>query len=454
MPLAFQDLNDDVLYNVLTFCDVGTILAMQLTSRRLLALGSSKQLWILVLRILSYRYAIEIPPDTVYTVPTGKLVDMVKRAVVGPTSWKSGHNASILQRFTPNLEPPLEFAPEILEILPAGHALIITRSTVECRPASGTGTVLSIPEALACYCELMDGGESARLLCTSNHPLLYVALIRILDVNLKTGRADTLFEFHQTTALRDEPLLYGDIFTLAVESHDRPAILLVNWRLKLYQYVAMNVANIRLDATVVPSRLVICATNLLNAAESMIHVLSLDRLDWPAFLPGGGPELVVSPTNTIYVDYQPTLTTDYSTHPNCSVDEITVISNQCPIHDGDWKITVGIAGPHSLQPDDSATNFDLTSPTCATLTSFRIKPHSLVPTLINRIPVAAHKAKITRTGYALERNMRSSLIYDVNLDRGVRCVADAGLGTGMYDMSHHGVLVALCDGRLTFTYYE
>ncbi|KAF7363873.1 hypothetical protein MSAN_01045300 [Mycena sanguinolenta] len=86
MPL--DHLDDDVLFLILDFTDVYTILSLSRVNRYLNRISCSRQVWIAVVLDLSSRHLIDLPLDAIVeNSSTEELKDEVKRVVVGPRTW-------------------------------------------------------------------------------------------------------------------------------------------------------------------------------------------------------------------------------------------------------------------------------------------------------------------------------------------------------------------------------
>ncbi|KAJ6452936.1 hypothetical protein C8R45DRAFT_1112718 [Mycena sanguinolenta] len=88
--MPFAALGDDILLHILALCDVYRVLTVSAVDKRLRVLAQEKQLWLSLIQDSAFRQALELrPPDReeLERLSTGELVDLVKRAVVGPPQW-------------------------------------------------------------------------------------------------------------------------------------------------------------------------------------------------------------------------------------------------------------------------------------------------------------------------------------------------------------------------------
>ncbi|KAG5643243.1 hypothetical protein DXG03_001293 [Asterophora parasitica] len=86
--LGLPVLVDDILISILCHCDIPTVLNACLVSHRFYTLATSKAVWLVLLADLHRRGFIDLPPDqSLNQLSTQGLVDLVKRAVLGPKSW-------------------------------------------------------------------------------------------------------------------------------------------------------------------------------------------------------------------------------------------------------------------------------------------------------------------------------------------------------------------------------
>ena len=115
-PLAPSQiaLNDDILLKILCLCDIATVLCVSevcrfygfasactrlrkmtptKVSRRLYALACSRATWVPLVSDLHRRNLVElIPEQRLEDTPTDALIELVKRAVQGPRSWRKSSN--------------------------------------------------------------------------------------------------------------------------------------------------------------------------------------------------------------------------------------------------------------------------------------------------------------------------------------------------------------------------
>ncbi|KAJ7912314.1 hypothetical protein B0H13DRAFT_1874989 [Mycena leptocephala] len=85
---AVEDLGDDVLAHILTFCDPATLITISGVSYRMRALALTKQLWIFLIENLIRKCLIEVHPSfDPEQLSTVELIKIIKKIVTGPQNW-------------------------------------------------------------------------------------------------------------------------------------------------------------------------------------------------------------------------------------------------------------------------------------------------------------------------------------------------------------------------------
>lgn len=87
---TFPVIFDDVLVDVLCFCDISTVLSMSEACKRFHSLAFSRTVWLALICGLHDRNFIDLfPGQRLQDLPVTALVDLAKRTVQGPRSWTS-----------------------------------------------------------------------------------------------------------------------------------------------------------------------------------------------------------------------------------------------------------------------------------------------------------------------------------------------------------------------------
>ncbi|KAJ7628296.1 hypothetical protein B0H17DRAFT_1340088, partial [Mycena rosella] len=85
------DLGEDILVQVLSFCNVHTVLVVSEVDQCLRTIAMVKQVWLRLIRHLETLSLMELPPNALLeTLTTPELIDLVKRIVSGPRTWARG----------------------------------------------------------------------------------------------------------------------------------------------------------------------------------------------------------------------------------------------------------------------------------------------------------------------------------------------------------------------------
>ncbi|KAJ6477609.1 hypothetical protein C8R45DRAFT_1101922 [Mycena sanguinolenta] len=86
--MHFLDLNYDVLLRAFTFLDVASLLRCARVCSALQKLAQSKHVWLVVVHSLACRNLLSLPdPATLLAFSPAQIMDEVKRAVFGPSTW-------------------------------------------------------------------------------------------------------------------------------------------------------------------------------------------------------------------------------------------------------------------------------------------------------------------------------------------------------------------------------
>ncbi|KAJ6506611.1 hypothetical protein C8R45DRAFT_970114 [Mycena sanguinolenta] len=126
--MPFAALGDDILLNILALCDVYTVLAVSAIDTHLRDLTQAKQLWLSLLQESTFRDVLELRPPNSLELQhrsTRELVDLVKRAVIGPPPWwPGGPSATRTPSYTIAFDTGLEIIYDY-RLLPGARCMVL-----------------------------------------------------------------------------------------------------------------------------------------------------------------------------------------------------------------------------------------------------------------------------------------------------------------------------------------
>ncbi|KAJ6566666.1 hypothetical protein B0H19DRAFT_1257860 [Mycena capillaripes] len=217
LGMPFLDLGTDVLSHLFALIDVYTVLSLSRVNRLLYDIGSTKQLWLSIVRHLTACRLIDAPPDRLDELSKDALVEEVRRAVDGPRTW------------SPKSSVPPTLARQVVvevdhfrcaELLPGGSHILCyfehnSDDAVEClRHTLGD--------------EYGHAAVVALILAASDrHELLFI------ELNLDTGKSGDLLRTSFPRTLLWATQLCEDFlvcYARPTPIHGRWFILLLNWR--------------------------------------------------------------------------------------------------------------------------------------------------------------------------------------------------------------------------------
>ncbi|KAF7353401.1 hypothetical protein MSAN_01529100 [Mycena sanguinolenta] len=205
--MSFEALGEDVLLEILFFCDVSTVLAVSAINRALRRIALSKQLWLSLVLDQKFRDALELPPPDrkkLECLSTEELIAVVENAVAGPGPLSdSAHDESFSVTET-RVRIPLDVVedgnhPEA-RLLP-GARYLHRRGTTEQR--------LYIYDVWSARCvwerlvqprimyevDLVPGSAIARLFLVQWGVHLDTFTLHVEEVDLTAGASHELFNF-------------------------------------------------------------------------------------------------------------------------------------------------------------------------------------------------------------------------------------------------------------------
>ncbi|KAJ7277965.1 hypothetical protein C8J57DRAFT_175784 [Mycena rebaudengoi] len=322
MPrLFFQDLDQDVFFSILCWCDIYAAISVGQTCRHLHNQVFRWSLWLVLLANLKRKLFLDsaLADDIRDNVPVEGLIDLVKRILTGPETWSPVKGTG---SFVPKvykqiaLHPAVHTGPGIREwvneakLLRGGDYVLFNNSrTLECWSVASDIMIWTHKSRLAnasvvrFTAQVLDCGESAVImLCETTYradnPAKYVACL--LCYARPYSRADRLSYISSIQLHRDRssgsPQRHSDSllvarapstslisFSQAVISGDLAAVMitpgrhdlfLLNWKEKSALILAGNPASAQRMA-LIPHYIIVADP---SDAKTIIHVISIDSI--------------------------------------------------------------------------------------------------------------------------------------------------------------------------------
>ncbi|KAF7353435.1 hypothetical protein MSAN_01532700 [Mycena sanguinolenta] len=244
--MSFDAFGDDVLLEILFFCDISTVLAVSAArihshriNKSLRRLALWKQLWLSLVLDPRFRDTLELPPpdrEKFECLSTEALIAIVKNAVAGPGSlWEESSYVTMT-----SFQIPLDYmedSPECHLLLGARYFLLHSRTqhtlciydvwsarhVWEC-PVQGR-TLFQV--------DLVPGGAIARIFFVQTVDHFNTYMLHVEEVNLTTGESHEVFNFSIDRIVLGITLrpcaIVGD-FLLATLLLSSSVFVLINWR--------------------------------------------------------------------------------------------------------------------------------------------------------------------------------------------------------------------------------
>ncbi|KAJ7089049.1 hypothetical protein C8R43DRAFT_1142211 [Mycena crocata] len=239
--MHFQDLDEDILPQILVYCDIHTVLSIGRVNRLLHALTLKKELWLPLIYDLAFHGLIDLPPgETLQTYTVQDILDEVKRTVVGPKTWSPTCPSAL----------PMEARKRILispmipndgvrgiTLLPGGKYLVLERFhpilSLEIWSLEWGSCVwlwqTPLIQHIAWSIDVCDGGMVAYVLVTGVLDPVFTVITRVA---FDSGEESRVFYRNiPEYFFASDPILLGDFFCrIPTQRPHSAALVLVNWR--------------------------------------------------------------------------------------------------------------------------------------------------------------------------------------------------------------------------------
>ncbi|KAJ6469880.1 hypothetical protein C8R45DRAFT_937518 [Mycena sanguinolenta] len=261
--MPFAALGDDILLNILAVCDVHRVLTVSAVrllrflieslslnrqiDKRLRGLTHAKQLWLSLIQDSAFRHVLELrPPDgeELERLSTGELVDLVKRAVIGPPQWwPGGPSSSRTSPYTITCDTGLDRFWGSCLLHGARYIVLGGYSTdlymFDVWSGRRVWTFAKKNNHAYYAIDLVPGGITARVILAVVAGYVGSGYhIHVEDIDLTTGASHEVFRLDSAIKLNSISAIVGDFFLYSPGSPVTPNAdvkqVLVNWRLSTY----------------------------------------------------------------------------------------------------------------------------------------------------------------------------------------------------------------------------
>ncbi|KAJ7437928.1 hypothetical protein B0H11DRAFT_2106207, partial [Mycena galericulata] len=247
--MLFHDLNEDVVAEILSSCDIYTVLVVGRVNKHFRLIAMAKQLWISILRDLEGRGLIDLPPGVeLGSFSTADLVEEVKRIILGPKTWSPTWFGAQRYRREISMSVDQELSGSVSVRMSPGERYIGLQE----------GASLSFYDLSSGLCvhvvtypnfdfishwsfDTHSSDDSLMVILSLSGPN-HNRAVQILQLDLLSRRSDNLLRFQlpEHLAYLSSPTILGDFFTISfeIESQAPGLVLLANWRSE--EYVLLN----------------------------------------------------------------------------------------------------------------------------------------------------------------------------------------------------------------------
>ncbi|KAJ7474365.1 hypothetical protein B0H11DRAFT_1331946 [Mycena galericulata] len=245
--MHFYDLNEHVLAELLSYCDVYGVLCFTRVNKFCRQIALSKQLWIILVSDLESRGLRDADPNEELQLCTqGDLVDMVKRVVVGPTTWSPtcSTGPKLQREVVVRFDKPIGSRASV-RLLPGGKYFVLYDSWDNSGiwEVSTGRCIWTHPHRIRSWVvDTICDTHLAFVICRA-YSASYERAVQIIQVDLLTGHSNDAFYLPLPSDVYDisDPILLGNFFVMSLRTdHTSPVsglLLIVDWRAQKYALV-------------------------------------------------------------------------------------------------------------------------------------------------------------------------------------------------------------------------
>ncbi|KAJ7821838.1 hypothetical protein B0H13DRAFT_2449062 [Mycena leptocephala] len=279
--MLFHDLHEDVLSEILSYCDIYAIVSFLRVTKFSRAVALSKQLWRSLLRGLSARHHI-LNIHAIDDLTTEQLIAEVKRLVCGPATWSDKSSVpptvSSSKAFLANAQTRLLPGGQYFSVLQHNEMQVfdaVTGSRVWLHSLAGTYRI-------SWDVEMHDSGQSAVFFFMHDDGATNRQVLSIVEADFSTGLWDVHFNGDLNTHIGSacNPVLFGDL--LGVEWVYRPygkrerGMLVINWLKQLYViFDCTTVSSTQTQVVFVPGHIIFTTATVQQPHDQLILIYTL-----------------------------------------------------------------------------------------------------------------------------------------------------------------------------------
>ncbi|KAJ7806370.1 hypothetical protein B0H13DRAFT_2387112 [Mycena leptocephala] len=350
--MPFEALGDDILLQVLSLCDVYTALSVSAINRFLRGVALTKHLWLSLVRDLGFRGVLDLPTaNDLESCSAAELVDLIKRVVVGPTSWAPMSSARVPPSHRLTVHTGIENLVDF-RLLPGGkHMVLRTREELFIYEVENSRKIWEHGGVNTWSVDLLPGGTIARVLLL---PKFYAGVVHaditVHEVDLTGGQSSEALRLRLPTnggrLARWMPSIVGDWFVCAVGHPSifaQMLVLLVNWRAETYVILDYGEC---CHSDIIPAQAVLIRNHIVvtypaNAPpyQQLLTVTSLEH-----FGPYWAPLESLHLTHQLSGQCIPFSAHAKLEHENRPICNVTIYVKLCvfpsPLHRDGYKISV------------------------------------------------------------------------------------------------------------------
>ncbi|KAK6987610.1 hypothetical protein R3P38DRAFT_333938 [Favolaschia claudopus] len=483
-----QDVGEDLLIEILSVCDVYTVLLVSRVDKFLHQISLTKQLWVHFMRDLGSRGLIRRPSEAeIDEYSTRDIMHEIKRIVCGPETWapESIQPPTIHRQVTFNPGPDIDTTRSAsfdMQLIPGGtHAILQTTESVSLYEVHSGKCIWKKASALGSdvWVDLIERGEKVRIAVVPGK-FSPNAKITIYEIDLRKGDSLEVFSISMPMGNFSGDLwwckdLRGQFIILHIYSLGMPGgpiFLLVDWRQHQQVVLTFGDPNAATDLKphLLPNHLLVtCEISIQGKRQHSIVVTAYSELDayWhplnidPTSIPFSGSDFYSYPINPPvegkHVPISAMAPLDFKGIPICKEHTCLVqYVHESPIRQGVYKILSYVIS--HIHPHPAHSHVLLTF-TFAANESLETIQHS---GSYHSLTSGNGAEMISYAGYAVQSNgIGPGAVMDMKGSRTEKrknadfCVMKAVEGwERTYFSPVNGAVLAEADGSVVISYYK
>ncbi|KAF7351351.1 F-box domain-containing protein [Mycena sanguinolenta] len=352
--MQFQQLPEDVLRSIFSFCDIRTVVSMSGTNKYFHRLSTDKSVWVDLVHNLRRRGFVDrLSLSDIQSYSQGDLVGLVKGLLLGPSSWTTTTSDS--QTF---VRAPTKYTihpsitPSNANLLPGGEYIICysdVSQTLECWSVrcdklvwaydkKGSQSTISGYDA-----EVIDEGAGANIVVCEWDGSSAPIRLEIVKLDFASGTSTRLFVYGSPPGSSFiAPKLCGNIVFVDILAGSGPRGLtsrLINWKTQVHLELAFSKTSqtYQFNIILIPNYILVLIAPFLSGPEIIILRISAFSSHWWAIATHPTPAIVYSADLESILHEKITfpdelLFADWWTH--------TVHAYESPIEEGTFRVWI------------------------------------------------------------------------------------------------------------------